>query len=112
STTFTLPAKFYLDFSWNYHNRIRMGNAEIGAAHMVNAQLKKRFGDRFMLVFGVRNLFNEKQDLNARNEQFDRSYRLDQFWADRQFSFGLTWNFKSGKAFRQRTLEKAEDGRL
>ena len=60
----------------------------------------------------MRNLFNEKQDLNARNEQFDRSYRLDQFWADRQFSFGLTWNFKSGKAFRQRTLEKAEDGRL
>ena len=112
STTFTLPAKFYLDLSWNYHNRIRMGNAEIGAAHMVNAQLKKRFGDRFTLVFGVRNLFNEKQDLNARNEQFDRSYRLDQFWADRQFSFGLTWNFKSGKAFRQRTLEKAEDGRL
>lgn len=112
STTFTLPAKFYIDLSWNYHNRIRMGNAEIGAAHMVNAQLKKRFGDRFTLVFGVRNLFNSQQDLNARNEQFDRHYELNQFWSERQFRFGLTWNFKSGKAFRQRTLEKTDEGRL
>ena len=111
-TSFSLPKKFSIDLQWSYHNRIRMGNAEIGAAHTVNAQLKKRFGDRFMVVVGVRNLFNAQQDLNARNEQFDRHYELNQFWSDRQFSFGLTWNFKSGKAFRQRTLEKADEGRL
>jgi len=111
-TSFSLPKKFSIDLQWSYHNRIRMGNAEIGAAHTVNAQLKKRFGDRFMVVVGVRNLFNAQQDLNARNEQFDRHYELNQFWSERQFSFGLTWNFKSGKAFRQRTLEKADEGRL
>lgn len=110
STTFTLPAKFYLDFSWSYHNRVRMGNAEIGAAHMVNGQLKKRFGDRFTLTFAVRNIFNTQQNLSARNEQFDRSYTLRQFWAERQFRFGLTWHFKSGKAFRQRQLESSGDG--
>lgn len=112
STTFTLPAKFYIDLSWSYHNRIRMGNAAIASAHTVNGALKKRFGDRFTLTFGVRNIFNSQQNLNARNEQFDRSYRLDQFWGERQFNFGLIWNFKSGKAFRQRTLEKSNENRM
>lgn len=112
STTFTLPHKFYIDLSWNYHNRIRMGNAEIGAAHQVDGSIKKRFGDRFTLTFAVRNIFNTQQNIRARNEQFDRTYTLRQFWSDRQFRFGLSWNFKSGKAFRQRTLEKADEGRL
>lgn len=112
STTFTLPAKFYIDLSWSYHNRIRMGNAEIGAAHMVNGQVKKRFGDRFTLTFAVRNLFNAQQDLSARNEQFDRNYTLRQFWAERQFRFGLTWHFQSGKAFRQRQIERSNEGRF
>lgn len=110
STTFTLPHKFYLDFSWNFHNRIHMGNAVISAAHMVNGTLKKRFGDRFTATFSVRNLFNTQQDISARNEQFDRTYRLDQFWSERQFRIGLTWNFKSGKAFRERKLESSGDG--
>ncbi len=112
STTFTLPAKFYIDLAWNYHNRITMGNAVIGAAHMVNGSLKKRFGDRFTLTFAVRNLFNAQQDIGAQNEQFNRYYTLQQFWSERQFNFGLIWNFKSGKAFRQRTLEKSEDNRM
>ena len=112
STTFTLPAKFYIDLSWSYHNRIRMGNAEIGAAHMVNGQVKKRFGDRFTLTFAVRNLFNAQQDLSARNEQFDRNYTLRQFWAERQFRFGLTWHFQSGKAFRQRQIERSNEDRF
>lgn len=112
STTFTLPAKFYIDLSWSYHNRIRMGNAVIGAAHMVNGQLKKRFKDRFTVTFAVRNIFNEQQDLSAENEQFDRDYRLQQFWNDRQFRIGLTYHFKSGKAFRERRLESSGESRL
>ena len=112
TTTFTLPAKFYLDFSWHYHNRITMGNAQIGSAHTVNGSLKKRFGDRFTATLSVRNLFNAKQDIRAKNEQFDRSYQLDQFWGERMFHIGLVWNFQSGKAFRQRTLEKSDEGRL
>ena len=112
STTFTLPARFYIDLSWNYHNPIQMGNAIIGAAHMVNGTLKKRFGDRFTITFDVRNIFNEQQDIRAKNEQFERHYQLSQFWSERQFRLGLSWNFKSGKAFRTRTLEQADEGRL
>ncbi|MBR5850040.1 MAG: TonB-dependent receptor [Alistipes sp.] len=112
SSTFTLPAKFYIDLSWNYHNRITMGNAVIQAAHQVNAQIKKRFGDHFTATLGVRNLFDSQQKLSAKNEQFDRRYNLDQFWGARMFRFGLTWNFKSGKAFRQRTVEQSDENRL
>lgn len=112
STTFSLPAKFYIDLSWSYHNRIKMGNAVIGSAHTVNGSLKKRFGERFTLTFAVSNIFNAKQDLGASNEQFDRIYRLNQFWNDRKFQVNFVWNFKSGQAFRQRTLEKSDENRL
>ncbi len=112
STTFTLPANFYLDLSWSYHNRVQMGNAVIGAAHMVNGQLKKRFKDRFTVTLAVRNIFNEQQDLSAKNEQFERNYRLQQFWSDRQFRIGLTYHFKSGKAFHKRELESSGESRL
>lgn len=110
STTFTLPAKFYIDLSWNYHNRITMGNAVIEAAHQVNGSIKKRFGDRFTATFSVYNLLNAKQDIRARTEQFDRFYRINQFWSDRQFRIGLVWHFKSGKAFRERRVENSEEG--
>lgn len=112
STTFTLPAKFYIDLWWSYHNRIKMGNAVIGSAHTVNGSLKKRFGERFTLTLAVSNIFNSKQDVGASNEQFDRIYRLNQFWNDRKIQFNFVWNFKSGKAFRQRTLETSDENRL
>ena len=112
STTFTLPVKFYIDLSWSYHNRITMGNAVIGSAHTINGSIKKRFGERFTATFAMKNILNTKQKLRASNEQFDRYYDLEQFWNSRMFQFGLAWNFKSGKAFRQRTLEKTDEGRL
>ncbi len=109
STTFSLPAKFYIDLSWNFHNRVTMGNAVIGSNHTVNGSLKKRFGDRFTATFSVRNIFDTQQDISATNTEFSRIYELEQFYNARQFRVGLTWHFKSGKAFRARKLENSDD---
>lgn len=109
STTFSLPAKFYIDLSWSYHNRISMGNAVIGSNHTVNGSLKKRFGDRFTATFSVKNIFDTQQDIGATNNEFSRTYELEQFYNARQFRVGLTWHFKSGKAFRAQKLENSDD---
>ena len=51
STTFTLPAKFYIDLSYNYQSRIDLGNCWVEPDHRLQAGVKKRFGDRFTASF-------------------------------------------------------------
>ena len=110
NTNFTLPAKFQIELSWNYHNRIQMGNVQISSGHGLNATLKKQFGKWLTANLWVKNILNQQEKIYANGEGFMRNYVLEQMWDTRSYGFSLTWNFQSGKAFRQRTLEKADDG--
>lgn len=111
STTFTLPANFYIDLSYRYQSRVELGNCWVEPQQMLHAGIKKRFGERFTLSFNVRNLTEEPQHIGARGEGFVRRVDVLQFWNNRQYRIGLTWNFKSGKAFRKKSVEagSAED---
>ncbi len=115
SMTFTLPAKFYIDLSYRYQGSIELGNIAINALHFVNAGIKKRFGERFTLSCKVINLVENTQHVITRNEQFVRRIALKQAWTNRCWQFGLTYNFQSGKAFKQKSVESdsaAEKSRL
>jgi len=105
SMTFTLPAKFYIDLSYRYQGSIELGNIAINPLHFVNAGIKKRFGERFTLSCKVINLIENTQHIITRNEQFVRRMAIKQPWTDRCWQFGLTYNFKSGKAFKQKSIE-------
>ena len=105
STTFTLPAKFFIDLSYSFQGGITLGNVSVSAQHHLNAGLKKRFGERFTCAFSVRNLLPERPRLTAEGEGFVREVRVRQTWNERTFRLGVTYNFKAGKAFRKRTVE-------
>lgn len=105
SMTFTLPAKFYIDLSYRYQGSLELGNIAINPLHFVNAGIKKRFGERFTLSCKVSNLVENTQHVITRNEQFVRRIVVKQPWTDRCWQFGLTYNFKSGKAFQQKRIE-------
>ncbi len=105
STTFTLPAKFYIDLSYRYQSSLELGNIAIDPLHFVNAGIKKRFGERFTLSCKVINLVENTQHVITRNEQFVRRMAIKQPWTDRSWQIGLTYNFKSGKAFKQKSIE-------
>lgn len=105
STTFTLPADILLDLSWNYMSRMYAGTACVGPQHHLEAGVKKRFGDRFTVSFSVQNLLDQEQTLEFYGDGFVRTIRVEQPWNSRSFRVGLTWNFKSGKAFNRKSVE-------
>lgn len=115
SMTFTLPAKFYIDLSYHYQGCIELGNIEIDPLHFLNAGIKKRFGEHFTLSFRVRNIIENTQHILTRNEGFVRRMAITQPFVSRSWQVGLTYNFRSGKAFKQKSVEAgsgAEKNRL
>lgn len=105
STTFTLPAKFYIDLSYRFRSRVELGNCWVDPMHFLNAGVKKRFGERFTLSFDIRNLLDQPQHVGARGAGFVRRVDMQQQWTSRTYRVGLTYNFKSGKAFRSKSVE-------
>ena len=105
STTFTLPAKFFIDLSYRYQSRLDLGNCWVEPDHRLQAGLKKRFGDRFTASFSVENLLDQGQLIGARGDGFVRTVKARQTWSNRSFRIGVTWNFKSGKAFKRKAVE-------
>ena len=109
SNTFNLPAKFFIDCSYSYQSRIDLGNIWILPNHFLQAGIKKRFDDRFVLSFSVRNILDRGQQVGASGDGFVRTVRIRQAWDTIQFRFGATWNFKSGKAFQKRSVEAGSE---
>lgn len=115
STTFTLPAKFYIDLSYRYMSRYDLGNCWAEPRSRMNAGLKKKFGDNFTATFTVRNIFNDKERIGAAGAGFVRNVVIDQPWNNRSYQIGVTYNFKTGKAFKKKAVEagsEAEKSRL
>ena len=105
STTFTLPAKFYIDLSYRFQSRITLGNVWVEPMHFINAGIKKRFGEKFTASFSVRNLLDRAQHVGASGDGFVRKVDMQQQWNNRTFQIGVTYNFKSGKAFKRKAVE-------
>ena len=105
STTFSLPAKFYIDLSYRFQSRMDFGNCWVKPLHFLNAGIKKRFGDKFTAACSVRNLIDRPQHVGARGEGFVRRVDVSQQWNCREFRISLSYNFKSGKAFKRRAVE-------
>lgn len=116
STSITLPKKFYLDFSYNYQNRMVLGTVSIAPQHRLNAAIKKRFfNDKFTASFWVNNILNQSQKVQAVSNGIIRDVEMFQAWNNINYNIGLTYNFKSGKAFKRRAVESGsaeEKGRL
>ncbi len=115
STTFSLPAKWYIDLSYRYQGRLEIGNVLLEPMQFLNAGVKKRFGERFTLSVTGRALLNEAQRFATTGDGFVREVRTRQPWTTASVQVGFTYNFKAGKAFRKKAVEAAaseEKGRM
>ena len=95
----------FFDLSYNYQSRIDLGNCWVEPDHRLQAGVKKRFGDRFTASFSVQNLLDQGQVIGAHGDGFVRTMNARQTWSNRSFRIGLTYNFKSGKAFKRKAVE-------
>ena len=101
----TYRLRIDIDLSYNYQSRIDLGNCWVEPDHRLQAGVKKRFGDQFTASFSVQNLLDQGQVIGAHGDGFVRTMNARQTWSNRSFRIGLTYNFKSGKAFKRKAVE-------
>lgn len=104
--TFTLPAKFILELTYNGQSRAKVVNIELDERHDLGVSIKKRlFKDRLTLHFTGNNLLDRETKISTSQSDFRREMRIKQPWGGRTYTFGISWNFQTGKSFRSRTIE-------
>lgn len=105
---FSLPAKFHIELSYNGASRLWSGNSTVDPRHTVSIAVKKRLaGDRLTIAASVRNLFDARSGYTSHTEGFDSATVGGEAWQSRSFRFSVSWNFRSGKNFKEHRLESA-----
>ena len=85
-----------------------MGNLTVSPRHELNASIKKRFWkDRFTVSASVKNLLDRDDRFEADQPGFIRTLDVSQNWGKRSFQLRVSYNFKSGKSFRSRSVESS-----
>ncbi|MBR2072366.1 MAG: TonB-dependent receptor [Alistipes sp.] len=110
--TFKLPKKFFVDLYYSGMTGVKMANMDILANHSMTLTLKKQIKDSWILQCGLQNIIRQGQRLASDGDGFRRE--METFGQNQDFnvSFAVTWNFKSGKQFRAKSVEKNDTSRM
>lgn len=103
--SFKLPLSFFADVDYNGMTNMVMSNAKVKGQHRMNVTLKKKFGDSWTVTCALRNIIPLNNKLSFEQPDFVRRVDVKQFYSDMSVRVGVSWNFKSGKAFRQKSVE-------
>ncbi len=103
--SFKLPLSFIADVDYNGMTNMVMSNAKVKGQHRMGVTLKKKFGDSWTVTCALRNIIPLNQDLSFEQPDFVRRVYVKQFYSDMSVRVGVSWNFRSGKAFRQKSVE-------
>ncbi len=113
SMTFKLPHKFYIDATLNGFTDIVESNAHIKGQNRLSVSVKKQIKDSWTLVCSVNNILNQDQLITFRQDEFTRQIRTRGGGSMLGATLGVTWSFKSGKAFNSKSIEKGDsDSRM
>lgn len=107
---FKLPRNFFVDVDYFGMTSAVISNAKIAGRHRLNVTLKKRFGDAWMVTCALRNLVASDEDISFENSEFVRHLTGTGFYDRMNVRVGVSWNFRSGKAFRTKSVEGSSDG--
>ena len=107
--TFKLPKKFFVDAYYSGQTGVEVSNLKTSASHSLDVNFKKLIKDSWILQIGLQKLVRQRNNFISSNEDFTRE--VDVFGQGQDFNvrFSVTWNFKSGKQFRTRSVEKGAD---
>ena len=107
--TFKLPKKFFVDVDYSGMTGLEISNLKISANHSLNMNVKKLIKDSWILQIGLQNLVRQRNNLISGDENFTREVDVFGQYQDFYVRFSVTWNFKSGKQFRTKDVEKGAD---
>lgn len=108
--TFKLPLDFFIDCDYFGMTDAAISNVRVNSQHRLSVTFKKRFGDAWTVTCALRNLVASRQDLTFTQDDFERRITVDGFDSKLSVRLGVSWNFKSGKAFRAKSVESGSEG--
>lgn len=105
----SLPFQFKLTLSANYMSNYIFANALLKPMFNTNIALQRNvWKDRLTLKAGLDDVFNTGEIKGTfYYNQFNMDFKQRQ--QNRIFTFGIVYNFKSGKAFRAHNIESSND---
>ena len=107
--TFKLPKKFFVDANYSGQTGVEVSNLKTSASHSLDVNFKKLIKDSWILQIGLQNLVRQRNNFISSNEDFTREVDVFGQYQDFYVRFSVTWNFKSGKQFRTKNVEKGAD---
>lgn len=107
STTFILPYSLNVTLNGFYQSKMNVGNITVYPIVNINPSIQKRLGKHWSLSLGLENLLQRKGRIRADSSGYDRLTYTKQYMT---VKLGATYNFNSGKGFRQPKIEKNNDG--
>ena len=107
--TFKLPKKFFVDMYYQGMTGTTVSNITIKSNQSLTIELKKQIKDSWTLQCGLQNIIRSRQAMTVEGEGFNRFMESWGQGQDFNVRFGATWNFKSGKQFRTKSVEQGAD---
>lgn len=107
---FKLPHNFFIDCDYYGNTNVVVGNVLVKGLHNLSMTLKKRFGDAWTVTCALRNIVSSRQDLIFTQDDFERRVTVDGYGRKLDVRLGVSWNFKSGKAFKAKSVVGDSDG--
>lgn len=107
---FKLPHNFFIDCDYYGNTNVVVGNVRVKSLHNLSMTLKKRFGDAWTVTCALRNIVASRQDLIFTQDDFERRVTVDGYGRKLDVRVGVSWNFKSGKAFKAKSVVGDSDG--
>lgn len=106
NSTVTLPKGFFVEVEYFGISPAEVGNQKQLAMQNVGVTVKKRFwDDRMTATLGLSNIFDYNQRVITETENFVK-HTYGPMSSVRTISASLTYNFKAGKKFNARSIEK------
>ena len=108
--SFKLPLQFFIDCDYYGNTNVVVSNVRVKSLHNLSMTLKKRFGDAWTVTCALRNIVASRQDLIFTQDDFERRVTVDGYGRKLDVRLGVSWNFKSGKAFKAKSVVGDSDG--
>lgn len=108
--SFKLPLQFFIDCDYYGMTDAVVSNVRVKGLHNLSMTLKKRFGDAWTVTCALRNIVSSRQDLIFTQDDFERRVTVDGYGRKLDVRVGVSWNFKSGKAFKAKSVVGDSDG--
>lgn len=107
--TFKLPKKFFIDVYYQGTTSAKVSNIRMDSYHTMTLNIKKQIKDSWTLQCGLQNVIRSRQALTFEGDGFNRFLETWGQGQDFNVRLGVTWNFKSGKQFRTKSVEQGAD---